>query len=335
VERQADGVTTRVAVPVALLTLVEKDPLAYLDRNLSTFMPQEAVGLTLTIGKDTYNATQEGTGKEWKLKGPAINTKADAGHVNVLLGTLARMTVEQWVKIKPSAADLKNYGLASPSLTAKVTVNDPRTKKTKTWVFTFGDTAKYDDGKKTGVYAQVSGTDAVFFVNPRVTTVLRETELRDRTVFPHKTAAVTEIAIEGQNDPVKRNFLLILRLKREKDKWIIAPSGAPVGFKFDEKKVEAFLSLLANLRLERFAKDAAKEAGLDKDNRTLFIELRVEGEKEPYRLTVGKAKAEERESYYYAQSSSLPKDIFLIPQRELGALLANPPWIAFFQKAGE
>jgi Domain of unknown function (DUF4340) len=336
VECQVDGEVNRVAVPAAVLTLVEKDPLTYLDRNLSSFDPAAVTSLTLTIGKDTYEASHEGTGRDWKLKDPSINTKADAGHLNLLLGTLARMSVEQWVKVKPGPADLKKYGLDSPLLTAKIAARDEKTKKTQTWVYKFGETTKYDDGKKTGVYGQITGTDAVFLVNPRVTEILRETELRDRTVFPFKTADVTEIRIEGENDPVKRNYRLILPLKRDKDKWVIVPNGgAPAGFKFDEQKVRPFLNLLANLRLERFVKGAAKDAGLEEKKRTLFIELRIKGEKEPYRLTVGKPKQEERAGFYYAQSSSLPKDIFLIPQPELNPLVGNPPWIAFFQKAGE
>jgi hypothetical protein len=293
--------------------------------------------LELTRSKDTFEATRdEKSPSEWKLKGPDINTRADAFQVQRILSDLARMEVVKWVKVKPTKGDLKDFGLAEPSLAAKVTaLKEPRSKKTETWVYTFGKTTKYEDGKKTGVYGQVTGTDVIFLIDSSLTATLRDTELRDRTVFPYRIANVTEIRIEGQDDPVKRNFPLTLHLKGEKNQWKIAPKGAPQGFQFDEQKVPFFLNLLANLRLERFVKGEDKNAGLAENDRTLFIEIHVKGEKKPYQLIIGKPKKDGAQSYYYAQSSSSPKDVFLIPQQDLSQLLGTPPWLTYFKKKAE
>jgi hypothetical protein len=72
---------------------------------------------------------------------------------------------------------------------------------------------------------------------------------------------------------------------------------------------------LANLRAERFVvrKSGPKpEQELGNKERTLLIEITLDGEKNPLTLTIGKL--DEKEKGYYAQSSTLPGDVFLVPQ---------------------
>jgi hypothetical protein len=335
VSREADGEVNRVAVPASLLTQVEKGPLAYLDRNLAPFVPTAVARLVLKRGTETLEAGWDEKARQWKLKGAKVNTKADAANVQRLLTALAQLNIEKWVKVKPTKDDLKQYGLEDPSLTATVTTGKGgKGQKVETFVFSFGNTTKLDDNR-TGVYGLVTGTDVVFAIDQRLARELGETELRDRTVFPYRPAEVTDLLIQGYNNAQSRDFRLTLHVKRKPGQpWQAVK--VPDGFKVDDQKVGDFLNQLAGLRLHRFVKPDAKAAGLDdKDRTTLTVTVRVRGEDEAYELRVGKADG--KEPYYFARSSSVGKDnAFLLSQADLSPLLgtAEAPrsWISFFKK---
>ncbi len=337
VKREAEGEVNRVAVPVALFKTVDRGPLAYLNRNLTPFRSTDVTRLLIDRGGRSIEVERDDKRATWNVVKPKVesaNKAADLGNVTTLLGKLARLSVLKWVKVKPDEKDLKDYDLAKPPLTVRVTVKnaDPKLKP-ETRTFEFGKEVEYEKGHK-GVYAREKGSDLVFLADPALVHDLRDTELRDRTVLPFDTSTVTGVKIEGWNDPAKHDFTLKLELTRKGagQPWQVAPNGAPGGFKFDEEKVQPFLDLLAGLRLQRFVPGGVKkEYGLDKDQRILFVELTLEGRKKPYTLTIGKAKG--KDEGYYAESSALGNEVFLLPQGELSALLGTPPWISYFKKS--
>src|SRR5262249_22812257 len=88
---------------------------------------------------------------------------------------------------------------------------------------------------------------------------------------------------------------------------------------------------LSNLRAIKFLKGGNKpEYGLDpKTNKSvLLIEISIEGEKEPLKLTIGAANAQDKA--YYATSSNLKEQIFLVPEDIFKRVLESP---AYFSKA--
>jgi hypothetical protein len=113
-----------------------------------------------------------------------------------------------------------------------------------------------------------------------------------------------------------------LALKRGADKlWTV--SEAPFSdFKdrLNGLAVDLFLGELASMRVESFVKGGPKpEFNLDKDKRSLVIDITIEGEKTPITLTVGKLEAGKG---YYAQCSSLgDQQVVMLPTARFETLL--------------
>jgi hypothetical protein len=85
---------------------------------------------------------------------------------------------------------------------------------------------------------------------------------------------------------------------------------APPKFNLDRGKLERFLAELSHLRAVNFVAHKATpkpEQGLDVDQGALVVEITLEGEKEPLRLTVGKADGDKG---YFAVSDRLKGDVF-------------------------
>src|SRR5262249_3063708 len=120
-------------------------------------------------------------------------------------------------------------------------------------------------------------------------------------------------------------FTLDLERKSSQN-WAVK---APAEFKLDEAQAEAFVTGLANLKAERFIapKGGAKpEHRLDVKDGALQIEISVDGEKEPYQLTVGALHANEG---YYAQTNKLPGAVFLVAKDRFEKVKSKP---AYFKK---
>jgi hypothetical protein len=342
VQRQADGVTTNVAVPEAVLARVKRGPLAYLHRNLTPFTSEDVTRVVLTRNGETSELTRPKPGSTWELKGPAGKARADKEQVNFLLTALARLKVEEWVKAKPGPTDLEQYGLKKPTLQIEVTSRVAGGAGTETRTYSFGKEAKLENGK-TGVYGHFTGnqlgspTDLVFLVHPGAIKQMQDAELRDRTVFDFEPSKVLQLKMAGLYG-VKKDDDLRVRLEVERPKgepWKIAPGprSAPDGFKLDADKVDPFLVKLSRLKLARFIPGGSKkEYRLGRDQCTLFIELTLAGDKEPLWLVVGK---QQEGTLYYAQSSTLGKDVFLLDAAALDPLLTTPPWINYFKKRQE
>jgi hypothetical protein len=122
---------------------------------------------------------------------------------------------------------------------------------------------------------------------------------------------VKEVKIEGWKKA--QGFAVTLDVTRkESQSWTVK---SPPDFDLDDAQINAFLADLSNLRAQRFIvrKGVAKpEYELDDKTRSLLITLTIEGEKAPLTLAVGKL--DPNEKAYYAQSSNLPGDVFLLPQ---------------------
>jgi hypothetical protein len=334
-------VPTNVAVPEGVLARVKRGPLAYLHRNLTPFTSEDVTRVELTRNGEKSELTRLKTGSGWELKGPAGKVRADKEQVSFLLTTLARLQVEEWVKVNPDnpdKADLEQYGLNKPTLQIEVMSRGAGGAGLETRTYSFGKEAKLENGK-TGVYGRFIGkqlgsaTDLVFLVHPGVVKQVQEAELRDRTVFDFEPSKVLQLKMAGLYG-VKKDDDLRVRLELERPKgepWKIR--SAPDGFKLDEDKVDPFLVKLSRLKLTRFVPGGSKkEYRLGRDQCTLFIEVTLAGDKKPLWLVVGN---QQEGTLYYAQSSTLGKDVFLLDAAALDPLLTTPPWINYFKKRRE
>jgi len=318
VRRKTHIGTTLVTVPDSLYADVEQSRLAYLDRSLPSFGEADKVTkLVLDRGGQVYEVIREGPKGSWKLKQPLSSTLAPADPHNVerILNELRGLTTSKLVNAKPSDTDLEQYGLKKPRVKATVVLGaDP--KKAEDFVYSFGNETK------DGVYAKQGQRATVFLVRPDVLTVL-DSELRDRNVFHFDPAKVHEVRLSGWKQ-VYKGIALTLVLERPAGKaWGIKPGGPD--FKLDPDKVESFLKDLTDTErplAERFLPGGVKpEYHLAKDTRHLEIAITVQGEKSPITFTIGTLDAKDK--VYYAGSSTLPNQVFLVPQERLEKLLGG------------
>ena len=320
VKRETTDGTTLLTVPDSLLDLARAEAVAYLDRDLPSFVDgldqtQDVARLVLKRPGETWEVEKETKdGKtSWKLKQPKELTGqlADAKTVEIILARLKQLHAEKWLKEKPSESDLAQYGLASPPIEATVVVT--KDGKPQEHVYRFG---KETEDKKS-IHARLGGREAVFLVRSEELLLALQDELRDRKVLTFDQAKVRGLALSGWKSLYKDTGAT-LDLERKADKtWTV--KAAPAGFKLDGTKTDAFLTSLAHLQLIRFVKGGAKdEYGLGEATRALKITITVEGEKTPATLIIGKLNAGAKA--YYAQSSNLAGAVFLLPQDRFSKL---------------
>jgi hypothetical protein len=199
--------------------------------------------------------------------------------------------------------------------------------KEETRSFWFGK--RTDDNK---LYAMVNkGTDprfAVFTVDAGddrfgLARAL-EGELRDRKVFNFERAKVTRLKLVGWKW-LYNNEIETLELVRKspEDAWTAKDRK---DFPVDPTRVNQFLDTLAELRAERFVKgDVKDDYELAGDKARLRLEITLAGADKPLTLTLGKldgiGRPEARERGYYAQSSSLGKEVFQVSEADVGRVM--------------
>jgi hypothetical protein len=96
-------------------------------------------------------------------------------------------------------------------------------------------------------------------------------------------------------------------------------------FKLSAPQAESFLSGLTYVRADKFVvfKSGPKpEHKLTPAEGALKIEITVDGEKEPIMLSIGAPDADGKS--YYAQSSKLPGDVFLVPKEKFEKWKSRP-----------
>jgi hypothetical protein len=302
---------------------VDQGRLAFLDKTLPSFSENaDVTGLVLQRGGQTYDIEKEKKDDKapavWKLKEPKdiAGRAANAANVDRIVGELRGLHTDKLVSEKATPAALEEYGLKSPSLAVTVKIKDKDGKKTEDWGYLFGK----ETPDKTGRYAKESKGELIFVVKPTVVETLGS-ELRDPTVFHFEPNKLKTIKLTGWKQAVSYTFTLELEQKSPKV-WTVK---TPADFDLDNAQVENFANDLAGLRATRFVvrKGAAKpEHKLSATDRLLQIELTVEGEKAPLSLTVGALDAKEKG--YYAQSSTLPGDVFLVAQDLFEKVLSGP-----------
>jgi hypothetical protein len=327
VERKREGETTGtlVMVPEGLLDLLKRGPLEYLDKELPQFNPgsfdatQNVTKLELDRDGTTYVLARKKDSEPWKFEKPAdmAGRSADPEAVRSILNSLNRLRAAKLVAEKASPATLeKDYGLAKPALKAVVTVS--KDGKDTTHEYGFGK-----DEDKDHVYAKQGTRDMVFTVDKGALTALRG-ELQDPTVFNFDLAKVKAVKITGWKELLGTPLTLEFERKSAME-WV---AKNPPKFNLDKGKLERFLSELSHLRAVGFVAHKAtpkSEQGLDVEQGALAVEVTVEGEKEPWKLTVGK---EDAGKGYFATSDRLKGDIFDVPKATFDGPKSKPAYFS-------
>lgn len=324
VKREVGGEVTRLAVPASVVDRITESRLAYLDKTLPSFKTEADISRVVIArdgGKDTVELVREKTGDDkgqpvWRIKQPKEleGRGADLNKVKRLTDDLAFLLPEKLIAEKADAKQLKEWKLDPPRFQVTVTVRlDPKDeKKTEEWVYQFGD-----EVKDKGVYGKMNKSGLVYLVQPEWLKTLQE-NFADPHVFRFVPAKVKTMRLSGWKAVERRT--MTLDMERKDKTWIVKNDLGD--FQLDPFKVDQLVHDLADLRAEKFIafKTGAKpEYALDKETRTLEIEISLDGEKTPLLLTIGKLL--EKEKGYAAQSSGLPGDVFVLPQDRFKALV--------------
>jgi hypothetical protein len=323
----ADGSVSRVAVPKSVLDKVAppQGPLAYLDPVVASFMVTDVARLDLKVsdGKQERHFVVEREGEKkgekdklplpggWLLVEPKDfkeRPNADAGEVEKVLNALTRVTAVRYVKKVEPKENLSAYGLNPPAVTATVTLKKKDGEKEPAqYTYLFGSEATPDKSKPSSLFGVMTRggelKDILFAVSPVTVTPLKEAELRDRTVFRFDPEKVKEVRL------TVRKELTVSPVFTRKDKGWLITAGLQE-FPLNPGRVDQLVSNLSNLKALRYVSFKGPEKAHELTEKPrLQIEVVMDDGKTTYTLKVG---AQQGNIGYYAESSTLPRAVFLV-----------------------
>jgi hypothetical protein len=233
------------------------------DREKVDGIDVNANGKTLTVAKE---------GGDWKITRP-VQTKADFGSVEGLVGRLQSVQMKSIAADNPPAADLKKYGLDKPAATVNLSAGSTRA--------TLLVGSKAEDNT---VYARDASRPAVVTVESALLDDLKKSadDYRRKDIFEFRpfNANRVEMTFDSQT-------IVLERVKGQGDNapdtWRrVSPSAKDV----EREKSDNLLSKLSNIRASSFVDTTAK-TGLDKPALTVTVKF-DDGKKEE-KVTFGQA----------------------------------------------
>ena len=156
-----------------------------------------------------------------------------------------------------------------------------------------------------------------------------QAELQDKALFAFDVDKVRSLKLSGWRNVVAGGQTLDLE-RKSASSWVAKP---PQVLDIEPAITESFLRMLSGLRTTKFLKGPPKpEYGLDpaKNLALLTIEIMVEGEKAPLKLTVGGPDAANKA--YYAIVGDSKDQVVLVPEDAFKRVLERP---VYFTKAGQ
>jgi hypothetical protein len=313
VRRESGGDKTIVAAPKSLLAKINQGALAYYDRVVPSFSSSADVSkIILDRGGEIVEVEKEDGA--WKLKQPAelAGRTADKQKVETILATLRGLKPERFEA--QGQVDLDKYGLKTPALKATIKIKGTD-DKTEDWTYLFGGKT----GDEKGIYGKKENADLVFVASPNVADVLRG-DLEDPTVFQFDAGKVKELKLSGWKQLTGSTYVLHLERKNA-NSWV---AKLPPDFEPNRVQTEEFAAALAHLKADKFV---VKKGGpqpehkLDPKEANLQIEILIDGQKDPLTLTVGDLSAKDKA--YFAQSSNLPGNVFLLSEEPAAGASLN------------
>jgi hypothetical protein len=235
---QVKGGQTVAVLSAAVVKKLLAGPLTYRDHALARLPDADVIKLESGERKATF-AKPEGS---WKLTQP-ISADADHDALEGFLNGLARLRADELVAEKPTEEQLKTYGLDKPAAR---------------WQFLSGDKVALDlsvgaaERNSSRRYARLAGKDLVFLLDAKLSGQALA-EYRPRTVFKDNIdpAQIESVRFGYRKDPFE--------LKKMGGAWEVV--GKPDA-KVNAMSVSDALSVLRDLKLERYVKDAGADLKL-------------------------------------------------------------------------
>lgn len=241
------------------------------DKVLLKFDREKVDAVDVTVAGKPLVIAKEGG--DWKITKP-VQTKADFGTVEGLVGKLQTAQMKSMVTDSPSPEDLKKYGLDKPEATVDLNAGSARA--------TLQIGAKTPEGNT--VYARDASKPAVVTIESSLLDDLKKgaDDYRRKDLFEFRPFNATHIEMTRNGQTI-----VLDRVKGQgenaPDKWHRAsPNPGDV----DKEKMDTLLSKLSNMRASSFV-DAATKTGADKP--ALVVAVKFDDGKKEEHVTFGQA----------------------------------------------
>jgi hypothetical protein len=205
---------------------------------------------------------------KWRMVAPK-DLPADQDTVSSMTSSLGSLTADKVVEEK--AGDLKQFGLADPTLDVSVVRKDGKTDR-----LLIGD----DTLTGSGAYAMVPGTNKVVTISSFTKTSLDKhpDDIRDKHLLTFDTDKLTRVELAGKGTPVEFG-------KNAQNEWTILK---PRPLRADGSAVDGLITKLKDAKMDLTETDAAKKfaaaarvatAGVTDNTGTQTLEVRRDKDK--------------------------------------------------------
>ena len=255
-------------IPATQETSFNRTTFDFRDKALLKFEREKVDALDITVGGKALVIAKDGG--DWKISKP-VQTKADFGSVEGLVGRLQSVQMKSIVADSATPADLKTYGLDKPDATVTLGLGSARA------TLLFGGKAPDNT-----VYARDASKPAVVTVESALLDDMKKgaDDYRRKDIFEFRPFNATHIEMTRNGQT--------LTFERAKGQGENAPDTwkrvSPTAGDLDKDKSDSLLSKLSNMRVTSFVESTAK-TGLDKPALTVLVKF-DEGKKEE-RATFG------------------------------------------------
>ena len=215
---------------------------------LINFKPDEVASILLTYPKLEIQLQKDSGGK-WKLTQP-LQAAADGSTVGGLLAALSAGTIQRTLEKKPSAEDLKSFGLDRPAAKVSLTLTSGITLP--------GLIVGAPTPLGNSAYVQRSGDPTVYLTDASLALGLQKKsdDFRDRQILSFPLESAAKLTIQTGKESV-------VLIKGEKGEWQPAP---PVKGIIDGRAVVEYLVAIGGIAAKAFVDNQAKDLkryGLD------------------------------------------------------------------------
>jgi hypothetical protein len=277
---------------------------------LLNFKNDEVTGIDLAYPQRALQLQKESSGK-WKITQP-FQAGADDSTVGSLIRALAAADIKRTLEKKPSADDLKSFGLDPPAARVSLTLKSgltlpPLMVGAKT---PLGDSAYVRRGSDPAVYLTGAALPLALEKEPN--------ELRDKTIAAFHPDQATRLQIQTPGQA-------LVLVRGEKEEWTIE---SPLKKTAKADAVDGYLTLVAQLKARTFADDQPadlKKYGIERPP----LKISVDGKdgKTLATLRVGNKSADG----YYATAEGSPA-VYTIDERFYNMLRKQPSDFAAEEK---
>jgi len=255
-------------IPAMQETSLNRTTFDLRDKGLLKFDREKVDAIDVSSGGKTIAIAKEGG--DWKITKP-VQTKADFGSVEGLVGRLQSAQMKSIVADQASPADLKKYGLDKPEATVNLALGSSRA------TLLLGGKADKDNT----VYARDASKPAVVTVEQSLLDDLKKDadNYRRKDLFEFRPFNATHIELTRNGETV-----VLDRVKGANDKPDTWKRVSPNPGDVDKEKMDGLLSKLSNMRASSFVDSTAK-TGVDKP--ALIVTVKFDEGKKDEKVTFG------------------------------------------------